>query len=142
MKFGDNRRVEERRRNPSPSESPKATLAQLPALVVLERIPVPVLAVSADGGILFANTAFAEMVGSSPEAVLSLQFHQIFSQAPTTESVLAVVHACANTVVELAHTDGSTVRALMSRSALRRTDDRIALATFQDQTEQLWVDER
>lgn len=117
-------------------------MEHLPALVVLERIPVPVLAVGQDGSILLANTAFAEMVGSTPEAVLALQFHQIFSRAPATESALAVVHACANMVVELAHADGSIVRALMSRSALRRTDDQIALATFQDQTERLWIDER
>ena len=45
-------------------------------------------------------------------------------------------------IVELAHKDGSVVRALMSRSALMRTDDQIALATFQDLTEQLWADER
>ena len=38
-------------------------LTRLPALVVLERIPVPSLAMARDGIILFANTAFAEMVG-------------------------------------------------------------------------------
>lgn len=118
------------------------TLKTLPALVVLERIPVPVLAVAYDGSVLFANTAFAEMVGSTPEAVLSLQFRQIFTHPMATESVLDVVAAYANMVVELAHTDGSTVRALMSKSALRRADDQIALATFQDLTEQLWADER
>ncbi|MGA8330512.1 MAG: histidine kinase, partial [Mycobacterium sp.] len=37
---------------------------------------------------------------------------------------------------------GSTVRALMSKSALRRADDKIALATFQDLTEHLWVNEQ
>ena len=41
-------------------------------------------------------------------------------------------------VVELAHKDGSVVRALMSKSAMTRADDQIALATFQDLTEQLW----
>jgi hypothetical protein len=30
----------------------------------------------------------------------------------------------------------------MSKSALTRADDEIALATFQDLTEQLWLDER
>jgi hypothetical protein len=30
----------------------------------------------------------------------------------------------------------------MSKSALERADDRVALATFQDLTEQLWLDER
>jgi hypothetical protein len=52
------------------------------------------------------------------------------------------VQPLANEVVELAHRDGSSVRALMSRSALIRADDNIALATFQDLTEQLWLDER
>jgi len=45
-------------------------------------------------------------------------------------------------LVELAHRDGSVVRALTSKSALMRADDQIALITFQDPTEQLWADER
>jgi PAS domain S-box-containing protein len=118
------------------------TLTQLPALVVLERIPVPVLAIVQDGTILFANNAFAEMVGHTPEDALALKFYQIFHQAAAAESVLSAVHALANMIVELAHKDGSVVRALMSKSALMRTDDQIALATFQDLTEQLWADER
>jgi PAS domain S-box-containing protein len=122
-------------------------LKQLPALVVLERIPVPVLAIAHDGSILFTNSAFAAMVGCDPEEVLSLKFHEIFHQ-PASDSLLAsdnplsVVHAFANMVVELAHKDGSVVRALMSRSAVLRADDQFALATFQDLTEQLWSEER
>jgi PAS domain S-box-containing protein len=118
------------------------TLKQLPALVVLERIPIPVLAIGQDGGILFTNTAFAEMVGCDPEEVLSLRFHEIFHDAPEAESLLSVVHALANMVVEMAHKDGSVVRALMSKSALLRADDQFALAAFQDLTEQLWEEER
>ncbi|WP_156686591.1 PAS domain-containing protein [Mycobacterium sp. Marseille-P9652] len=117
-------------------------LQQLPALVVLERIPVPVLAIAHDGSILFTNTAFAEMLGYEPEEVLCLKFHQIFHEAPASESLLSVVHALANEVVELAHKDGSVVRALMSRSAVRRADDQFALAAFQDLTEQLWQEGR
>ena len=118
------------------------TLKQLPALVALERIPVPVLAIGHDGGILFANTAFAEMVGCEPDEVLSLRFPQIFHQAPASESLLSVLHAFANTVVELMHTDGWIVRALMSSSAVTRADDQFALAAFQDVTEQLWAEGR
>jgi PAS domain S-box-containing protein len=117
------------------------TLKQLPALVVLERIPVPVLAVGDDGTILFTNTAFAEMVGYEPDEVLALRFREIFHQAPDSESLLPVVHALANMVVELAHKDGSVVRALMSKSVGMRADDEFALATFQDLTEQLWGEE-
>jgi PAS domain S-box-containing protein len=131
----------ERRRNPQSSE-PLTTLQQLPALVVLERIPVPVLAIGNDGGILYTNTAFAEMVGFEPDEVLSMKFDEIFHEAPQSDSLLSTVHALANMVVELAHKDGSVVRALMSKSALMRYDDQFALAAFQDLTEQLWEEER
>lgn len=117
------------------------TLKQLPALVALERVPIPVLAIGHDGSILFANTAFATMVGCEPEEVMSLGFHEIFHEAPESESLLSVVHALANMVVKLAHKDGSVVRALMSKSAAARADDQFALATFQDLTEQLWAKE-
>ena len=117
------------------------SLKQLPALVVLERIPIPVLAIGHDGSILFTNTAFATMVGCEPEEVLSLRFHEIFHEAPESESLLSVVHALANMVVKLAHKDGSVVRALMSKSVAMRADDQFALAAFQDLTEELWVKE-
>jgi PAS domain S-box-containing protein len=139
--MNDNQAVE-RRRNGRAGQSAVATLKQLPALVVLERIPVPVLAIAHDGALVFANSAFSEMVGRAPEDVLSLTFDEIFHLPPTTESALLVVQGLANMVVELAHQDGTSVRALMSRSALIRADDDIALATFQDLTEQLWLDER
>jgi len=116
-------------------------LKQLPAVVVLERIPVPVLAIAHDGTVLFANSAFSQMVGRASDEVLSLRFDDIFHLAPTAESPVSVVQALANMVVELAHKDGSSVQALMSKSALIRADDNIALATFQDLTEQLWHDE-
>jgi PAS domain S-box-containing protein len=118
------------------------TLKQLPALVVLERIPVPVLAIANDGALVFANSAFSDMVGRASQDVLSLTFDDVFHLPPTTEPLLSVVQALANEVVELAHRDGSSVRALMSRSAFIRSDDDIALATFQDLTEQLWLEER
>jgi PAS domain S-box-containing protein len=137
----DNQLVE-RRRNGKQGQSPMAILKQLPALVVLERIPVPVLAIAKDGTVVFANTAFSEMVGRAPEEVQALNFDQIFHLAPSAESPVSVVQALANMVVELAHRDGSSVRALMSRSALIRADEEVALATFQDLTEQLWLDER
>src|SRR3984885_4241417 len=137
----DNNQAVDRRRNAEAGKSPIEALEQLPALVLLERIPVPTLAVLQDGTIVFANTSFADMVGRDAEEVVALRFHDIFHGALETESVLSVVDGLANMVVELAHKDGSTVRALMSRSALRRADDAIALATFQDLTEELWANE-
>jgi PAS domain S-box-containing protein len=138
----DNNQAVDRRRTAEASRSPIEVLKELPALVLLERIPVPTLAVLQDGTIVFANTAFAEILGRDSEEVAALRFHDIFYGALETESVLELVDGLANMVVELAHKDGSTVRALMSKSALRRADDEIALATFQDLTEELWANER
>ena len=56
--FGDRRHQERRRHRPA-GQSPMDILRQLPALVVLQRMPVPVLAVGDDGTILFANAAFS-----------------------------------------------------------------------------------
>jgi PAS domain S-box-containing protein len=116
-------------------------LKELPALVVLERFPVPVLAISEDGSILFANAAFGEMLGYPADVVKALKFPQIFHTLPADDSAVSVVRAHAELVVELLHQDGSIVRAQMSKSALLRGDDPVALATFQDLTERLWVDE-
>jgi PAS domain S-box-containing protein len=118
-----------------------AVLNDLPALVVLERLPVPVLAIAEDGTILFANPAFAEMLGYTPAAVKELQFRQIFHTLPADKSAVSVMRAHADLIVELTHRDNSIVRAQMSKSALVRGDDPVALATFQDLTERLWIDE-
>ena len=116
-------------------------LKELPALVVLERFPVPVLAIAEDGSILFANAAFGEMLGYPADVVEALKFPQIFHTLPADDSAVSVVRAHAELIVELLHRDGSIVRARMSKSALLRGDDPVALATFQDLTERLWVDE-
>jgi PAS domain S-box-containing protein len=134
-------KVERRQRDGKNGQSPMVLLKELPALVVLERFPVPVLAIAEDGTILFANKAFAEMLGHSAEEVTALKFQQVFHTVPAEESAVSVVRAHADLIVELVHQDGSIVRAQMSKSALLRGDDPVALATFQDLTERLWVDE-
>jgi len=131
----------ERRRDGKDIQTPMALLKEMPALVVLERFPVPVLAIAEDGTILFSNEAFAEMLGHSAETVTALKFREIFHALPAEESVVSVVRAHADLIVELVHSDSSIVRARMSKSALFRGDDPVALATFQDLTERLWVDE-
>jgi PAS domain S-box-containing protein len=129
----------ERRRRGAAARTPMEILEQMPAVVLLERIPVPTLAITGDGSILAANPAVAAMLGYSTEELRSLKFDQIFRR-PIEGSAVSVVHAYANQLVELAHADGSTVRATMSRSALLRGDDPVALAMFQDLTEKLWTE--
>jgi len=113
----------------------------LPAMVLLERIPVPTLAMARDGIILFANTAFAEMVGYPPDGLAQLAIPEIFDAVPAVLCATSGVDALANLVVDLRHREGWTVRARMSNSALTRCDDLVVLVTFEDLTERLWMDE-
>ena len=135
------RRVE-RRRNGGSGDSPTDILTRLPAVVVLERIPVPSLAMTRDGIILFANTAFAEMVGYEQDGLAGSAFPEIFHTVPAAMGALSGVDALANLVVELRHCEGWTVRAKMSKSAMMRRDDPVVLVTFENLTERLWIDER
>ena len=137
--MGGNRRIE-RRRNGRSGDSPADVLTRLPAVVVLERIPVPTLAIARDGIILFANTAFAEMVGYRQDRLAGLAFPEIFHTVPAALCVLSGDHALANLIVELQHCEGWTVRARMSKSALIRRDDPV-FVTFEDLTERLWEEE-
>jgi PAS domain S-box-containing protein len=132
----------ERRSYGGSGDSPADILTQLPAVVVLERIPVPSLAMARDGTILFANTAFAEMVGHEQERLAGLAFAEVFHTVPAALSAISGVDALANLVVELQHCEGWMVRARMSKSALMRSDDSVVLVTFENLTERLWVDER
>jgi PAS domain S-box-containing protein len=109
---------------------------------VLGRLPLPALAMARDGIILFANMAFAEMVGYEQDGLAGSAFPEIFHTVPAALCALSGVDVRANLVVELRHCEGWTVRAGMSNSALMRRDDPVVLATFENLTEQLWVDER
>jgi PAS domain S-box-containing protein len=138
----DSSRWIERRQNGSPGDAPADILTRLPAVVVLERIPVPSLAMARDGIILFANTAFAEMVGYGQDRLAGVAFAEFFRTVPAALCALSGVDAVANLVVELRHGEGWTVRARMSKSALMRSDDPVVLVTFENLTERLWMDER
>ena len=131
----------ERRRNGGPDDPPMDILTRMPAVVVLERLPIPSLAMGRDGNILFANTAFAEMVGYQQDRLAGLTFPLVFNTVPATVFALTGVDALANLVVELKHCEGWPVRARMSKSALMRRDDPVVLVTFEDLTERLWTDE-
>jgi PAS domain S-box-containing protein len=132
------RRLERRRPRPV-DQSPLEVLQQIPALVVLERLPAPALAVDREGTILFANGAFSDMLGHAPDELLTMKFGDIVCSPAAHHSAVALVHAHADRLVKLAHKDGHPVWASMSTSAMWRRDDTVALATFRDHTEELWL---
>jgi PAS domain S-box-containing protein len=111
----------------------------MPALVVLERLPAPALAVDRAGRILFTNAAFCDMVGYAADELLSMQFDEIFRRVPSNDRWVVLVGTDTPRLVELRHKYGHSVWASMSKSAMRRRDDTVALATFHDRTEELWL---
>ena len=129
----------ERRRPRSVDLSPLEVLHQMPALVVLERLPGPTLAVDCEGTIVFANGAFFDMLGHAPDELLAMKFGDIFCSPATHHSAVGLVCAHPDRLVKLAHKDGHPVWARMSKSAMRRRDDTLALVTFHDHTEELWL---
>jgi PAS domain S-box-containing protein len=131
------RRVERRRQTP-PDQLPIEALQQMPALIILERLPAPALAVDRAGTILFANGGFCDMVGYSSDELRSMKFEEIFHSPPANDSRIALVGTDAPRLVELRHKCGHSVWGAMSKSAMRRRDDTVALVAFHDRTEELW----
>ncbi|MFH5208731.1 PAS domain S-box protein [Antrihabitans spumae] len=127
------------RRGPHP-DTPQGYLAQLPALVLLDRLPVPLLAVSYDGVIVHANPAFEEMLGYETTVLHDQPIETVMETADaprTATSSLMCGHR--GRVITLRHVDGSAVRAVASESVLMRKDDPLSLVVFHDITEQLWM---
>jgi PAS domain S-box-containing protein len=139
MDGGDGSARIERRVNGRAGDSAMDTLTRLPAVVTLERLPVPALAMSRNGIILFANAAFAEMVGYEQDGLAGSAFPEIFGTVPAGEATHADVDALANVVLGLRHREGWTVWARMSNSALMRRDDPLVLVTFDNLTDRLWA---
>jgi PAS domain S-box-containing protein len=131
-------RIERRRPRP-PDQLPIDELQWMPALIVLERLPAPALAVDRVGTVLFANGSFCEMVGYSPDELRSMNFDDFFYRLPDDDRWVALVGNCTERLVELRHKGGHAVWASMSKSAMRRRDDTVALVSFRDRTEELWL---
>lgn len=108
-----------------------------PALLVLEQYPVPTIALADDGAVIFANTAFAEILGCSPDAVTALTYADIVSALPSEETLFDVARLHADALKSLQHLDGARFLVKMSKSARMRGADGIAIATFEQLLERL-----
>jgi hypothetical protein len=119
----------ERRRSRLPRNPARAT-PEISALGILERLPVPTVAVTDDGAVLFANTAFAGALGCSRDAVLSMTYDDVVHVLPPEDSLVAVARFGADTIVKLRHLAGTTLYAKVGKSVTRGGDDAVVLATF------------
>ncbi|MBJ8339696.1 PAS domain-containing protein [Antrihabitans sp. YC3-6] len=130
------------RRRPAPDTS-LGYLWQLPAMILLDRLPSPMVAVHVDGTLVYANPAFEQLVGWDRSELDAETFEKLPALA-TTESadrspLYTALRESAGHLVDLVHSDGSLVRTIVSTSVLLRQDDPLALVTFYDLTDQLWA---
>jgi PAS domain S-box-containing protein len=133
-------RTSQRRRPP-----PVTTLGyldQLPARILLDRLPTPALAVGLDGVLIYANPACARLLGYAETTTLTGQPLNtlLAGQSHTApRKCLTLLRTPENSAVTLwRHADGYPVATLLSRPLLIRDDDPLVLITVTDMTEWLW----
>jgi PAS domain-containing protein len=131
----------ERRRRLRPN-SPDEYLRALPASVLLDRMPVPMIAAGLDGVVVYNNPAFATMLGHSRDVMLAgyglpalLDGH---SATPPSDCV-ATLRTASNVLVDWLHTEGFRVRSVVSESLYIRATDQLLLFGVTDLTELLWM---
>ena len=136
---GDRRNLESR-----PISDP-TQFPDLPVTVVLDRSPVPILAVDPTGAIVFANEAFDDLFGLDRTEREDFHLHDIFpDRAPegvnVAEMFLTTVATRADSLWRMTDKTGDIVQVRASKSILRRTEDTIVLVALEDFTDQLWND--
>jgi PAS domain-containing protein len=124
-----------------PPAAPHDYLQQLPALILLSRMPTPVMALGLDGEVIYANPAFAAMLGyphtgELPEASLPALMAGHASTSP--RDCVTELRAAAGRVTDWCHADGYHSHAIVSDALLCRATDSVLLITLTDVTDVLW----
>jgi PAS domain-containing protein len=131
----------ERRRRPPPSSSDEY-LRALPASVLLDRIPVPMIALGLDGVVVYNNPAFATMLGHGPDVTLAgyglPALLDGYSATPPSDCVTAL-RTANSVIVDWHHAEGFPVRSVISESLYIRATDQILLFGVTDLTELIWM---
>jgi len=124
-----------------PSQQPGDRLIAEPrqssALRALTQHPVPVIAVADDGAVVFANTAFADVLGCSRDAVTSSSYEDICSFLPPDETLVAVGRLGPGPVERVLQFGQATLFVKMRRSAVISADDSGPITRFEGLMERL-----
>jgi hypothetical protein len=133
-------RSTERRRRLPPS-SPEGYVYELPALIMLDRLPIPILASGLDGVVVYTNLAFASMLGHPSTITLTGQRLPALlagrSATPPHDCVTAL-RAAPTMVVDWLHAEGFPVHSVISNTVFVRATDQILLISATDITELTW----
>jgi PAS domain-containing protein len=132
---------EERRRGVRPS-SVVGYLDGLSARVLLERLPIPAIAVGDDGIIAFANSACHTMLGHFEISLVGRPLTEFFGIRGTDAAQAARdLRDSADTTTVWMHPSNGMAKVVVSEPLLLRADDPVTLVTLTDVTEALWSTE-
>jgi hypothetical protein len=119
---------------------PDGYLYELPALILLHRLPTPVLATGLDGVLIYTNPAFATMLGHPGTTTLTEQPLPALlaghSATPPRDCVAALC-AAGNVGIDWLHAEGFPVHTVVSEALLET--DQILLISITDITEKMWT---
>jgi PAS domain-containing protein len=137
--LGANTRTE--RRGPQPS-SPESHLHPLPAPVLLDRLPIPMLGTGLDGVVVYTNPAFATLLGHHPDTITltGKRLPELLAghSATSPGDCVTDLRSARNVVVDWLHADGLPVRTVISETLFIRGADQILLISMTDITELIW----
>ena len=131
--------IEDRRRAPRP-DTPQGYLQQLPALVLLQRLASPVIALDQDGTVVYANPACLSMLGYGESGLDGTPLHRLLvaeTRRPRVSAVEALRAAVGATTV-WRHRPEGVVRVAVLGTMLLREDDPVLLVSLADVTEWAW----
>lgn len=116
-------------------------LQQLPARVLLDRMPGPVLGVELDGVVGYANPAAVSLLGYLDGALLGRSLPTLLDghSQSSPEDCMALLRASGGgDVVNWSHADGFPIRTAVSTPLLLRATDPYLMVSLTDVTELHW----
>jgi PAS domain-containing protein len=115
----------------------------LPALVLLDRLPVPMLATGLDGVVVYTNSAFATTLGYHPETItlIGRRLPALLAghSATAPHDCVTGLRDAGTLVVDWLHAEGFPVRSVVSDMLFLRGTDQILLIGLTDVTELMWT---
>jgi PAS domain-containing protein len=123
--------------------APFERLHVLPALVLLDRLPVALLATGLDGVVIYNNPAFASTLGYHPDTItlIGRRLPALLagrSSTPPRDCVTAL-RAAGTLIVDWLHAKGFPIRSVVSDMLFVRGIDQVLLIGVTDITELEWT---
>jgi len=130
------------RRQTAPG-TPQGYLQELPALALLDRLAIPMLAVRLDGVVVHTNPAMATMLGHRADTVALigqlLPALLVDHSATSPQDCVTALRGAGTLVVDWLHAQGFPVRSVISETVFVRASDQILLIGVTDVTEVMWT---